>query len=109
MNEIIIDQIRDRLKKQLDLTQIILFGSHAAKSNSPDSDIDLIVILNHTGFSKSFAEKIKKRSSVSKLLSDIRRQVPLDILVYTKDEWEYLSKQNSSFMREIKETGVRLI
>ena len=109
MNEEIIKQIRDRLKHSLDIAQLILFGSCAVKGDVSDSDIDLVVVLNQKGLSKSYAEKIQKRSSVTKLLSDIRRRIPLDVLVYSKDEWELLSQQDTSFIREIKATGVKLI
>ena len=101
--------IRDRLIKQLEINQLILFGSYAAKKNDTDSDIDLIVILNQKGVSKSYTEKIQKRTSVTRLLNDIRKQVPMDVLVYTKDEWEMLVQQNTSFIKEVKSTGVNLI
>lgn len=109
MNELLINQIRDRLMQRLEINQLILFGSRAAGENDVDSDIDLIVILNQKGFSKSFKEKIQKRSSVTKLLNDLRRRIAIDVLVYTKDEWELLSKQDTSFIKEIKVTGVNLI
>lgn len=104
----IFQQISNRLKSNLNIYKIIVFGSYAHNTNTIDSDIDMIVILNQQGLSKSYAEKIKKRSSVTKLLSSIRRTVPLDVLVYTKDEWNLLLKQDSSFINEIKTAGITI-
>ena len=108
----IFQQISDRLKSKLNIYQIIVFGSYANRKtdidSDSDSDIDIIVILNQQGISKTYAEKIKNRSTVTKLLSSIRRTIPLDVLVYTKEEWNLLLKQDSSFINEIKNTGISI-
>ena len=38
--------ISDRLMKHLKVKDIILYGSWARKENNPDSDIDIVVILD---------------------------------------------------------------
>jgi predicted nucleotidyltransferase len=103
---IIIQKISERLKSNLDIYQIIVFGSYAIQNKNNDSDIDLIVILNQQGLSKSYSEKIKKRLSVTQLLTSFRKTFPLDVLVYSIDEWNLLLKQDSSFINEIKKTGI---
>jgi len=103
---VIIQEISDRLKSNLSIHKIILFGSFADSNQKQDSDIDLIVILNQTGLSKSYAEKIKRRLSVTQLLTSFRKTIPLDILVYSIDEWNLLLKQDSSFINEINKTGI---
>lgn len=103
---IIIQKISDSLKSKLDIYQIIVFGSYANQNKNNDSDIDLIVILNQQGLSKSYSEKIKKRLSVTQLLTSFRKTIPLDVLVYSIEEWNLLLKQESSFINEINRTGI---
>jgi predicted nucleotidyltransferase len=103
---VIIQKISERLKSKLDIYQIIVFGSYANQNKNNDSDIDLIVILNQQGLSKSYSERIKKRLSVTQLLTSFRKTIPLDVLVYSIDEWNLLLKQDSSFINEINKTGI---
>ncbi len=108
MADELLKQICVQLKSNLDIHKLIVFGSYLNGNVTDDSDIDLIVILNESGFSKNYEDKISKRSRITKLLTDIRKKIPLDVLVYTKDEWERLLLKNSSFVRRIKETGVAI-
>jgi len=41
--------------------------------------------------------------------TEAERCVAIDLLVYTLDEWEKLQEANSSFVREIRETGLRIL
>ena len=87
-----------------------LFGSYASKSIREDSDIDLLVILNEYGTSTNFSERLQNKKKISKRLHEIRKRIPIDLLVYTKDEWELLRKESgSSFFKKIEENGVQLI
>lgn len=58
--------------------QIILFGSHARGTATPDSDVDLLVVLPISG------SKRAKQLEMRRALHDIR--VPKDIVVATPDE-----------------------
>ena len=45
-----------------------------------------------------------------KIRHEIRKRIPIDLLVYTKDEWELLRRDSgSSFFKQIEENGVQLI
>lgn len=88
--------------------KIILFGSHAYGKAQADSDIDLIVVLNKKGISKTYQEKSQKRKIVHKELLPIEREVSLDTLVYTRDEWTQFLKQNSAFSKPVNRKGVVL-
>ena len=103
-----ISEIVKRIKSNLDVKDIILFGSHAYGNPNENSDVDLIVILNEKGISKSFNERIKRKIKVSKLISDIRRHVPVDLLVFTLDEWNYSVKQDGCFINEVNLKGMRI-
>jgi len=102
-----IEEIKNRLKV-LNPIKIILFGSNAYGSADVDSDIDLIVVLNKEKVANSFKEKMADIIAVRKLLSDINRQVALDVLVYSKREWQTFLDSQSSFSKEILEKGITL-
>ena len=104
----IIDEIVTRVKENFKIKSIFLFGSSVSGNLNEDSDIDLLIILDEHGIASEFMEVVKRRNNVTKLLLDIRKKVALDILVYTKDEWDLLKKDRSSFVREIMENGKKV-
>ncbi len=85
--------------------KVIVFGSAISDKFHKDSDIDLVVILNKKGIAKTYKERIENRKLVSRLLRDLRKKIPIDLFVYTKDEWELLQKSGSTFYKEIEEKG----
>jgi len=85
--------------------RVIVFGSAIRDKFHEDSDIDLAVILNKKGIAKTYKERIENRKIVSKLLRNIRKKIPIDLFVYTKDEWELLQRSGSTFYKEIEEKG----
>lgn len=106
LDENIKDKIISRISSNIKYKKIILFGSWAKGNAHEDSDIDLVVILEENGFSKNFKEKMAKRKRVGSLFYDIKKKIPMDILVYTNDEWDKLNELNSSFIKELNETGI---
>lgn len=85
--------------------KVILFGSYAYGEPDEDSDIDLVFI-NRDEEYKSFQERIEMKIEILKKLDPIKQ--PIDVLAYTKKEWEDLIVKNSSFIRQISEKGVLL-
>jgi len=61
--------------------RVILFGSHARGEGGPDSDVDLLVVMDVRG------SKRRKAVEIGVALSDIR--VPKDIIVTTPEEFEW--------------------
>ena len=102
-------EIVSRITKNFKVKDIILFGSYAYGEPNEDSDIDLIVVLDKKGFSKSFTEQMQNNIEVSKTIYDIERKTPIDLLVYTIDEWNKLLKLDGYITREINRLGVRLV
>ncbi len=87
-----------RIVSELKPEKIILFGSYAYGKPSPDSDVDLLVIM------KTKAKEIDRFVAVSNLLYP--RQFPVDILVRTPQEIEAETrKKGNFFMREILKKG----
>lgn len=88
----------ERIVSKLNPEKIILFGSYAYGTPTPDSDVDLLVIM------KTKAREIDRYVAVSNLLYP--RQFPLDIIVKTPREIEESShRKGNFFMREILTKG----
>jgi len=64
--------------------QIVLFGSRARGSASPDSDIDLMVIED-----APFGSTRSRRAETARILKALSGfRVPVDVLVYAREEVE---------------------
>jgi len=92
-----LDEIRARIITSYDPDRIILFGSRAAGTNTDESDYDLLILKD------THARPIDRRIEVETILQD--RAVPLDIMVYTPREMNYLYSIGSPFIEEVIETG----
>ena len=89
-----------RIVSELKPEKIILFGSYAYGNPTPDSDVDLLVIMDTKG------RQAERYVAVSRLLRP--RQFPVDIIVKTPHEVEEAmqgGKDNSFFIREIIKKG----
>ncbi len=100
----LVHQIAGRLAS-LNPYKAILFGSNAYGETGENSDIDIIVVLNKRGFPSDYGEKMDNHRLVRKLLREINREVALDIIVYTIDEWESFLETGSYFSRIVLEKG----
>ena len=83
--------------ERLNPEKIILFGSYAYGSPTPDSDVDLLIILETTASAK------ERYLTVSDLLYP--RPFPLDILVKTPQEIEQAVKRGNFFIKELLSQG----
>ena len=99
-----INQLIEALK-QSDPYKIILFGSHAVGNAREDSDIDLVVILDNDDVAKTYEERLNKKLSINRLVRSINYKVPLDILVYSKQEYKIVKDYGNYFIDEIERTG----
>ena len=91
-----LDQIVENLKKNYTPEKIILFGSYSKGNATEESDLDLILI------KKTKKHPIWRRVEARKAS---KLKIPMDIIVYTPDEFEKLLKQNSFFIRDIVHSG----
>lgn len=90
---------------ELEPYKIILFGSYANGTYTEDSDIDILVVLNSDTISQNYEEKMRNRLLVRQRISDISKKVPIDLLVYTKKEYEIIMSNRNSFFDEIAKQG----
>jgi predicted nucleotidyltransferase len=89
-----VKKIADTLKPE----KIILFGSYAYGTPTPDSDVDLLVIMETKATQKD------RYLTVSRLLRP--RQFPVDVIVKTPKEIERAVKNKGNFfIREIVAKG----
>ena len=89
--------------------KIILFGSYAKGTPNEDSDIDLYVVTNDDFIPQSWQEKNRIYLGVSRKIRDLRKQVPIDLIVHTKKMHEKFIELDSFFSREINQEGIRLL
>jgi len=94
---------------ELNPYKAILFGSYAYGEINDDSDIDLIVVLDKSDMPKNFYERIENYSLVKKYFRFLKYKVPMDLIVYTRPEWDNFIKADNSFTREILKKGKFLI
>lgn len=77
--------------------RVILFGSYAYGKPTPDSDVDLLVVMPHKGHPAAVqAAEIRK---------SIHAGFPLDLLVRSPEEVERRLTMDDFFVREITERG----
>lgn len=86
-----------RIAKTLHPEKIILFGSYANGNPTPDSDVDLLVVMN------TRASSAERSWAVSRLL--IPRPFAVDILVRTPREIEHALSAGDFFIEEIVSSG----
>jgi predicted nucleotidyltransferase len=103
INEVLADLVFSL--RPSDPYRIILFGSYARGNQNENSDIDLMVILDDNHVSKTYAERLNKRISIRKLVLEINRKIPLDILVYSKAELKKIKEHGNYLIDEIEKTG----
>ena len=77
--------------------KVVLFGSYANGTATPESDIDLLVIL------ESDLRRDHRQEAISQALRP--RSVPIDILAYTPAEVQRCMESPTSFVRHILTTG----
>ncbi len=92
-----IDIAVNRLVEKLSPDAIILFGSASNGTANDDSDIDLLVVLD-TNLNKS-DRFVLARGVIGRI------GTPVDVLVYTPDEFRTESLKNDSIVREAIDSG----
>lgn len=95
----VMEMVVKRVKSVMPVNKVILFGSRARGDTHEDSDFDICVIVDALDESEiKYMQKIR-RSLIGHML------YPMDVLVYSKDNFDYRSKHRS-FEKAIAEEGV---
>jgi predicted nucleotidyltransferase len=98
-------QVVSLLTERLKLRKIILFGSHAHGAPGPHSDIDILVVTDEEILPSSFEESMRSYLPVSMALRDLKRRVPVDLIVHTRPMHERFLQLRSLFSWDILERG----
>lgn len=85
--------------------KIILFGSYAIGNETNESDLDIMVVTNDEYIPDNFTEKSKMYVKVSKTISEIKKEFPVDLIVHTKAMHKRFIDTDSMFAREILTKG----
>ncbi len=94
-----IDSIVSQIINKFNPLDIFIFGSYAKGLINKRSDIDLCIIINTHN----------KRKLVEKILLEIEYDSDVDIVIYTKEEWERYKDDPSTFANIIFRTGGSVI
>lgn len=78
--------------------KILLFGSQARGTATQKSDIDLCII----------APTQDKRALLTDLYCDTESDTPIDLLLYTPEEWARSVADSQSFAHKLSREGVVL-
>lgn len=108
--------LSEELKKELvsritaieKIDKILLFGSEARGNAGAESDIDLLVVLALDNVPNSYKERNTNYLRISRAIRDIEKHHPIDLLVYTKPEFEIITSDGSLFMRRILKEAIQL-
>ena len=88
--------------------KIILFGSYAYGTPTEDSDLDLYVVTNDDFTPKTWKENNSLYLSISRQLRSLRKNVPIDLIVHTKQMHKKLVQLDSNFYRNSIQRGIEL-
>lgn len=109
-------KLDENLKKQLieklkplNPEKVILFGSYVYGQPGRDSDIDLIVVLKDDYMPRNFNENMRIYLKVSSALRELKRKIPIDLIVYTKCMYEKFIELEGSFSKEVLSRGINLV
>ena len=98
-NEIIdsVNRFIEEIKKQYDVTAIILFGSYAKGTENEDSDIDIAII------SSDFSDIIEDGAKLIGLTWKIDTRIEPHPI--TTEDYQ---KVSNPFVREVVDTGIKV-
>jgi uncharacterized protein len=94
--------------KELNPHLVLLFGSYAYGNPHSDSDIDLMVVTEDEFIPQTFRERTDLYISVSEHILPVSKQIPIDLIVYTKPMYQQFLENDSSFSKEILSKGIIL-
>jgi uncharacterized protein len=96
-----IEEVKQRLIKAYKPLKIYLFGSYAWGHPTEDSDLDLLIVIEHY-------EKDRHDTLVDGQIAMRGLDISKDILVYSKEEWEKFSTDNTRLCYKVRKEGKQI-
>ena len=94
-----LDAIVDKLAREYQPHQIILYGSQVRGTPDQGSDIDLLIVKD------SHLSPYQRAVYVRRLLRDPQRRIPLDLMVVTPSELEERLERGDQFLQAVVSQG----
>jgi uncharacterized protein len=91
-----IRQLCTRIVHEFKPEKIILFGSHAYGQPTPESDLDVLVVMQFEG------DPLEQAVT---MLNRLNMLLPIDLLVRTPEQLQQRLEMGDRFMRDIIERG----
>jgi predicted nucleotidyltransferase len=91
-----IQELCDRIVRDFQPERIILFGSYAYGNPTPDSDVDILVVLPFEG--KNFLKSLE-------ILNRTNPRFPIDLLARRPDDTERRYREGDPLIREALDHG----
>jgi uncharacterized protein len=98
----VVEAFRRLLARELEVNQLVLFGSRARGDAAPDSDMDILVIIHKP------TEDVEEYVSSCAWEAGFEHGMVIVPVVYSKDEWESGIDRASLLARAIEMEGVPL-
>ena len=92
-----VNEILEKIKESSRVVKIVLFGSWAWGTPHDNSDIDVLVV--EENYTDKYSEIIKIKSGI------ISSDYSIDILLFTRKEYEKKLKQGWSLLENIEKNG----
>ncbi|MBU1290427.1 nucleotidyltransferase domain-containing protein [bacterium] len=92
-----INEVIDRIVKNINPEKIILFGSYASGNPSEDSDLDILIV------KEMRMPRYKRSREVKKHLRGMK--IPIDVIVYTKKEIKEWEDTKTAFINQAIKQG----
>ena len=86
----------DQLARRFRPRKIVLFGSHASRKATEQSDVDLLVVMPHQGPAATQAARIRQQ---------LRAPFALDLIVRSPEVLRRRIKLGDSFLRGVMSEG----
>lgn len=95
----VIRQVVRQIAERFHPLKVILFGSYAHGKPTPDSDVDLLVIMETDR---------QPLHAAGDIAAAIEHSFPIDILVFRPADWAAYLKEKASFQMHVAEKGIVL-
>jgi uncharacterized protein len=91
-----IEQFAKQIVEKFSPERVILFGSHARNEEHKDSDVDILVVMDHAK---------RNRDQALEILLTLDPRFPIDLLVRRPEDVERRLSMRDYFMRDIFREG----
>ncbi len=94
-------EMADQLRFVLGAERVWLFGSQARGNADENSDIDLLAVVPESKLSR-YQRAVAARRALAGF------NMPMDIMVLTRDEWDHESKAPASLVSTVTREGIAI-